>query len=64
MHEDHLVVRCQDGVELLVTNRWQLGHVPRLTLVHRDVDHPQSALERKREEGRKRRERGNNKINL
>lgn len=34
MHEDHFIVCCQDGVELLVTNRGQLGHVPRLTLVH------------------------------
>lgn len=34
MHEDHFIVRCQDGVELLVTNGGQLGHVPRLTLVH------------------------------
>lgn len=34
MHEDHVIVCCQDGVELLVTNRGQLGHVPRLTLVH------------------------------
>lgn len=34
MHEDHFVIRCKDGVELLVTNRGQLGHVPRLTLIH------------------------------
>lgn len=34
MHEYHFIVRCQDGVELLVTNRGQLGHVPGLTLVH------------------------------
>lgn len=34
MHEDHFIIRCQDGVELLVTNRGQLGHVPHLTLVH------------------------------
>lgn len=34
MHEDHFIIRCQDGVELLVANRGQLGHVPCLTLVH------------------------------
>ena len=34
MHEDHFIVRCQDGVELLVANRGQLGHVPSLALVH------------------------------
>lgn len=34
MHEDHFFIRCQDGVKLLMTNRGQLSHVPRLTLVY------------------------------
>lgn len=55
MHEDHFIVCCQDGVELLVTDRGQLGHVPRLTLVHRHIDCSQSALQRKRRERVKKR---------
>lgn len=44
MHEDHFIVRCQDRVELLMTNRRQLGNVPTITLIHWHVDCPQSAL--------------------
>lgn len=44
MHEDHFIVRCQDRVELLMTNRRQLGNVPTITLIHRYVDRPQGAL--------------------
>lgn len=44
MHEDHIFIRCQDGVELLVTNRRQLSRVPGLPLVHGDQDVPQGAL--------------------
>lgn len=45
MHEDHVIIRSQNGVELLMANRRQLGHVPSLTMVHRHVNHPQCALQ-------------------
>lgn len=48
MHEDHFIIGRQNGVELLVTDRGQLGHVPGVPLVHRDVDHPKCALQNKR----------------
>lgn len=44
MHEDHVIISSQNGVELLVANRRQLGHVPSLTMVHRHMNHPQCAL--------------------
>lgn len=34
VHENHVIIGCQDRVELLVAHRRQLGHVPCVTLVH------------------------------
>lgn len=45
VHEDHFIIGCQNGVELLMTNRGQLGHVPGLTMVHWHVDRSQSPLQ-------------------
>lgn len=44
MHEDHFIIGCQNGVELLVTDRGQLGHVPGLPMVHGHVDDPHGPL--------------------
>lgn len=55
MHEDHVVIRCQDGVELLVTNRRQLSRVPSVPLVHRDKDVPQGALKQETKKERRKR---------
>lgn len=59
MHEDHIVIRCQDGVELLVTHRWQLSRVPSVPLVHRDKDVPQGALKQETKKKKKKKKIGN-----
>lgn len=44
MNEHHVVVDGQDGIELLMSNRGQLGHVPDSPLIHGHVDFPHRAL--------------------
>lgn len=44
VHEDQVLVGSQDGVELLVSNGGELGHVPALPLVQGDVDAPRGPL--------------------
>lgn len=47
VHEDHVLIGCEDGVKLLMVDCRKLSNVPVIPAVYRDMDHTLCTLTHK-----------------